>query len=86
MQSTQYHLYSSIGCHLCEQAYELCLAQLDEAQIKVVDILDDDDKEPEEEGSLYKKYGISIPVVKKLADDSELYWPFDAQALSQFVK
>ncbi|QOL24932.1 glutaredoxin family protein [Thalassotalea sp. LPB0316] len=85
MQQEQYYLYSSVGCHLCEQALQLCLTQLSSGQIRVVDILDDDDKEPEQKGSLYDKYGVSIPVLKCLANDRELFWPFDELALQEFL-
>jgi hypothetical protein len=66
-------LYSTEGCHLCEQALGL-LTQLG-VSAEVVDIAFDD--------SLFKQYGWVIPVVKVASD--ELKWPFDAKHLSQWL-
>jgi hypothetical protein len=72
-------LYSTDGCHLCEEAEQLLIdvrSAVPGLAWKVVDIADDD--------ALFERYGWSIPVV---ADDRgrELRWPFDAAALRAFV-
>jgi hypothetical protein len=36
----KYNLYSSDGCHLCEQALALCLAVLTTRELTVIDIID----------------------------------------------
>lgn len=82
----KYLLYSSVGCHLCEEALALCLQVIASSKITVIDILDDDDKEPEEPGSLYSQYGISIPVLKNQQSQQELFWPFDLHALQEFIQ
>jgi hypothetical protein len=66
-------LYSTEGCHLCEQALQL----LNELGVhpEVIDIAFDD--------SLFTQYGWVIPVVKVASH--ELHWPFDAQQLSQWL-
>ncbi|MEW5904602.1 MAG: glutaredoxin family protein [Pseudomonadota bacterium] len=69
-----YVLYGTSHCHLCEQAQALL------AQLGIVaehrDIVDDD--------ALLERYGTRIPVLRRLADDEELGWPFDAQMLRRF--
>jgi len=85
MQQAQYLLFSSVGCHLCEQAYAICLEQIPTDSLRVVDILDDDDKDPEESGSLYSKYGLAIPVLMRSDNKTELYWPFDGLSLQEFL-
>lgn len=67
-------LYSTWGCHLCEEAE--ALLQQSQHPFTVVDIVD----EPE----AFERYRISIPVV--YAAGRELYWPFDAVALNAFIK
>ena len=72
-------LYSTGGCHLCEEAEQLLVdlrGVVPGLAWEVVDIADDD--------GLFERYGWSIPVV---ADETgrELRWPFDAAALRAFV-
>jgi len=72
-------LYSTSGCHLCEQA-EALLEQLGRElplAWRVVDIANDE--------QLVKRYGIRIPVLRREADDSELGWPFDLDQLRLLV-
>lgn len=75
--ATKYHLYSSEGCHLCEQALKLCAAVLDIQQLNVVDIVDDE--------SLVEQYGVHIPVLERLSDNTKLYWPFSQQDVEKLV-
>ena len=67
-------LYSSPGCHLCEQAEEM----LDYLGIgfEVVDITSD--------VALVRLYGVRIPVLKR-SDGSELGWPFDTLDIERFT-
>ena len=73
-------LYTTLGCHLCEQALEL----LKESQargrtltIHSVEISDSDD--------LIALYGVRIPVIKTHYSNTELGWPFDSATLDQFL-
>ncbi|GGP65563.1 glutaredoxin family protein [Shewanella saliphila] len=68
-----YILYHTEGCHLCEIAQSL----IEQTDIKYqhVDICDG--------ASLAERYGISIPVL--VQDDRELFWPFDATQLQEFI-
>jgi glutaredoxin len=72
-------LYSTEGCHLCEEAEQLlhgAATRWPGLGWEVVDIASDD--------SLFERYGWLIPV---LACDGagELRWPFDAEALEAFL-
>ncbi len=68
--STELILYSTHGCHLCEQA-EALLKQIQQSKPvnwQVVDIIDDAD--------LVKRYADSIPVLELKSTGELLYWPF----------
>ncbi len=67
-------LYTSPGCHLCEQAEEI-LDYLGVA-FTAVDISSDVD--------LVRKYGVRIPVVQR-QDGAELGWPFDSLDVERFA-
>ena len=71
--------YTTLGCHLCEDAELLLSAMEIKGIIKVqsIDIIDDDD--------LMERYRIRIPVIKKQDSAEELGWPFDSNSLSQFL-
>ena len=67
--------YTSVGCHLCEQAEEL-LAELPkslEFEVESVDIGTD--------AALVSLYGIRIPVVKNKDSGAEIGWPFTLEDL-----
>ena len=67
--------YTSVGCHLCEQAEEL-LAELPkslEFEVESVDIGTD--------AALVSLYGIRIPVVKNKDSGAESGWPFTLEDL-----
>ena len=66
-------LYTSPGCHLCEQAEEM-LDYLGLA-FHAVDISQDVD--------LIRVYGVRIPVLQR-GDKAELCWPFDTLDIERF--
>jgi glutaredoxin len=68
-------LYGTTCCHLCEEA-EAILREVG-IEADYVDIADDDE--------LLEKYGIRIPVLKRVDTGAELGWPFDASAISLFL-
>ena len=68
-------LYGTACCHLCEEAQAI-LHELG-IQAEHIDIADDDE--------LLEKYGIRIPVLKRVDTGAELGWPFDAAAVSRFL-
>ena len=69
-------LYGTTFCHLCEEAEAILLEVGIEADY--VDIADDDE--------LLEKYGIRIPVLKRVDTGAELGWPFDAVAVLRFLE
>ncbi len=71
-------LYSSEGCHLCEEALALCQQATQPILLTVVDIVDYDD--------LVELYGQQIPVLQRDSNGKELFWPFDLNALNQFIE
>ena len=66
-------LYTSPGCHLCEQAEEM-LDYLGVA-FNAVDISRDVE--------LIRIYGVRIPVLQR-SDKAELGWPFDTLDIERF--
>ena len=66
-------LYTSPGCHLCEQAEEM-LDYLGLA-FNAVDISRD--------VNLIRIYGVRIPVLQR-SDNAELGWPFDTLDIERF--
>jgi 2-C-methyl-D-erythritol 4-phosphate cytidylyltransferase len=73
-------LYTTQGCHLCEQAEALLLPLLrtEMLQMQSVEIADDD--------ALIERYGIRIPVIRMSDSDEELGWPFDWAMLQGFLR
>jgi glutaredoxin len=67
-------LFSSPGCHLCEQAADI----IDYVGVtfEVVDISSNIE--------LVRLYGIRIPVLKR-SDGPELGWPFDTLDVERFT-
>ena len=67
-------LYSTWGCHLCEEAEKL-LKQIDVAYT-VTDIVDDE--------RAFARYRTSIPVLS--LGEKDLCWPFDMAQLTTWLK
>lgn len=75
---TELVLYTTAGCHLCEEAQQL-VGELDPGlavELRLVDIA--------ESADLVERYGVRIPVLRR-ADGRELGWPFDLDRLRRFV-
>lgn len=82
------YLYTTSGCHLCEQAQALLLPvlinvcalnglPLDALRISAVEISDDI--------VLVERYGVRIPVIKLAGTDDELDWPFNQEQAFEFL-
>lgn len=71
-------LYSTLGCHLCEEARALIDASCIAAEVTEEDIASDD--------ALIERYGVRIPVLQCVSSGAELGWPFDAATLEGFVQ
>lgn len=73
------YLYSTLGCHLCDQAKAVLWPLLAHYgyRLQEIDIADSDD--------LIEKYGVRIPVLASEHGGRELGWPFDAEAANSFL-
>lgn len=71
-------LYGTLGCHLCDEAEALLTPLLTSAcNIECIDISESD--------QLVEQYGALIPVLRRLHDNAELRWPFDAAQARPFL-
>jgi len=77
-----FNLYSSEGCHLCEQALALIVNVIPDHHIEVVDIIDSND---ESEQNLVELYGVHIPVLERLSDNKKLFWPFEQSQVVELI-
>ncbi|BAP13922.1 hypothetical protein Y017_01930 [Alcanivorax sp. 97CO-5] len=68
-------LYTTLGCHLCDQARELVAMVRPDLEITLVDIAEDD--------TLIEQYGERIPVLMR--EGQELAWPFGLLDVQQFL-
>ncbi|MCB1692896.1 MAG: glutaredoxin family protein [Pseudomonadales bacterium] len=75
----QVDLYTTLGCHLCEEARALLDQYAREsAPIGICEV------EISESESLLSRYGVRIPVIRDNLG-RELGWPFDYAALEAFL-
>ena len=68
-------LYTTVGCHLCDQARELVSTVAPDLTLTLVDVAEDDE--------LLARYGERIPVLMK--EGRELGWPFGLLDVQQFL-
>ena len=68
-------LYTTVGCHLCDQARELVSTVAPDITLTLVDVAEDDE--------LLARYGERIPVLMK--EGRELGWPFGLLDVQQFL-
>lgn len=73
-----FELYSTWGCHLCEQAEQM-LQQTDRAvSFQVLDIVD--------HPALFEQYRLLIPVLACVETGETLGWPFDQAQLEAWLQ
>ncbi|MDT8428146.1 MAG: glutaredoxin family protein [Pseudomonadales bacterium] len=70
-------LYTTSGCHLCEQAEELLLTQLTGFTLRKIDISDAE--------TMVSTYGLRIPVLGIPGTKAELDWPFNALDVADYL-
>ena len=75
---SQLILYYTEYCHLCDEAEVLLHASGYGECYKKVEIDDDP--------GLLALYEIHIPVLKRVDNNAELFWPFDQQQLAAFME
>jgi hypothetical protein len=70
-------LFTTSGCHLCEQAQQLIQKVLGSpaAEIEIAD-----------DTRLLEDYGTRIPVLRRLDTGREIAWPFDAKAILELLQ
>jgi glutaredoxin len=73
-------LYSTVACHLCEQAKEILWPLIERFSLRLeeVDIANSDE--------LLERYGVRIPVVQLPGSGATLDWPFDTSQLEVFLR
>lgn len=73
------YLYSTQGCHLCEQAKTVLWPLLMQysARLKEIDIAVSDE--------IIENYGTRIPVLGASELERELNWPFTAEEIDVFL-
>ena len=75
---SQLIIYYTEHCHLCDEAEALLHASgYGESYTKI---------EIEDDPPLLALYEIHIPVLKRVDNNKELFWPFDQQQLAEFMK
>ena len=76
---SQFLLMSSVGCHLCDQATEIIVNNMNpqKHQVDEVVIAYDD--------QLMDRYALLIPVLQDELSGAELRWPFDTSQLQRFI-
>jgi hypothetical protein len=72
------YLYSTLGCHLCEQAKVILWPLLLKYQFRLVDI----DISISDE--MIENYGTRIPVLNAGDDSAELNWPFTPEQVDSY--
>lgn len=72
------YLYSTLGCHLCEQAKVILWPLLLKYQFRLleVDISSSDE--------MIEQYGTRIPVLGTGENVAELNWPFTSEQVDSF--
>jgi hypothetical protein len=73
--TTDVIFYTTMACHLCEQAEVMLASLLPSEAITRVDVAEDDD--------LLARYSTRIPVV--VCRKRELTWPFSLLDLREFI-
>lgn len=71
-------LYTTLGCHLCDDARTLLFAFLGAVPLEEIEISGND--------VLLERYGERIPVVARRDTGAELDWPFSAADLRAFLR
>ena len=74
------YLYTTAGCHLCEQAEALvapCLVRYG-LVLEPIEIADSED--------LMRRYGVRIPVLRLAGETRELGWPFTAEQFVAYIE
>ena len=72
-------LFTTLGCHLCEEAHEQLLSLARGGMDLSIELAEISDSE-----KLMRRYGTTIPVIR--ADEREIGWPFSTDELETFLE
>jgi hypothetical protein len=72
------YLYSTLGCHLCEQAKVILWPLLLKYKFNLVEI------DIATSDSMIETYGVRIPVLGASEHVAELNWPFTSEDVEDF--
>ncbi|MES2623910.1 MAG: glutaredoxin family protein [Pseudomonadota bacterium] len=78
---THFYLFTTSGCHLCEQAEAMLRYVLNDTQQLQLEEISNSDE-------LMQKYGIRIPVLGAYSAEGEwqeLGWPFGLEEITTFI-
>lgn len=71
-------LFGTLGCHLCEDAEQVLQPFVEQGLIvELLDIIDSP--------QWLERYALTIPVLRRVDNGQELFWPFDQQAVMQLL-
>lgn len=73
-------LYTTLGCHLCDEAKHVAWPVLEHFNCRLVEVEIANDDE------LVEAYGIRIPVLKCSNLEGDIGWPFDQQQLADYLR
>src|SRR5690606_7292555 len=78
--TTSLYLYTTSGCHLCEQAEAIVTPHLVRFGLVLerIEIAGSDE--------LMARYGVRIPVLRIEGEEAELGWPFTEEGFVEFVE
>ena len=71
-------LFGTSGCHLCDEAEKIIVANIRQITFETVDIV--------EQPQWYDKYAIKIPVLYHDDTGKELFWPFSESDIDEFIR
>lgn len=75
-------LFTTLGCHLCEDALAMLQYYQDQHAISfTIDLVEIANSE-----QLIEQYGVRIPVLKHSQTSHELSWPFSPEQLALFLQ
>lgn len=79
MQQTTVFLYTTLGCHLCEEAKRVLWELADEHSFQLQEV------EISESDGLVERYGVRIPVIAVAGVANDLGWPFSLEEARELL-
>ena len=72
-------LYTTLGCHLCEEGALLLSEVSNTLQLSITEV------EIAEDDALIEQYGVRIPVIQASHRQTDLAWPFGLSELKNYL-